>query len=52
VELVRTLVHLWDMYTPALSRERARWKSVLWISSLPSSLSADEPSVFVRMIHR
>jgi hypothetical protein len=22
------------------------------ISSLPSSLSADEPSVFVRMIHR
>ena len=38
VELVRTLAHPWDTYIPALSRERARWKSVL-LDQQPSLLT-------------
>src|ERR1039457_1924840 len=35
---VRTLAHPWDTYTPALSRERGRWKSVL-LDQQPSLLT-------------
>src|SRR2546427_12985395 len=38
MELVRTLAHLWDTHTPALSRERVRWKSVL-LDQQPSLLT-------------
>ncbi len=44
--------HLRDTRSPAQCRERVRWKVFSLISSLPSSLSADVLSVFVRMIHQ
>src|SRR6266516_832347 len=38
MELVRTLAHPWDTHTPALSRERVRWRSVL-LDQQPSLLA-------------
>ena len=52
VLLVRTLAHPWDTRSPALSRVRVRWKSVL-LDPRPSLPTLRPPGpVFVRMIHR
>ena len=52
VELVRTLAHPWNTRSPALSRVRVKWESVL-LEPQPSLLTLRRRCVvFVRMIHR
>ena len=50
--LVRTLAHPWDTRSPAQSRVRVEWESVL-LDPQPSLLTLRRRySVLVRMIHR
>ncbi len=52
MRLVRTLAHPWDTRAPLYVGYVSSGRVFSLISSLPSSLSADVRSVFVRMIHR
>jgi len=49
---VRTLAHPWDTADPLCVGYVLDGREFSLISSLPSPLSADEPSVVVRAVHR